>query len=281
MKDSIAAILTVHNRKVKTLDCLASLFAISPVVDVYLTNDGCTDGTADEILSRFPQVHIIQGDGNLFWTQGMNKAWQEALKGNYQYYLWLNDDVQLYPALINELLECEKIGGGACVVCGIVEDITRTRVIYGGRNANGRLILPSQQPQDIVLMNGNVVLIPQTVVDRIGIMDCHFHHDLGDVDYALTARENGIKVISTRCAVAAGYPNGACRVRKWNTTLANRFRKLNSPLGSPLAINFYFRKKHFGLLSAVLFNMRLVLLNILPDSIVKMIWGDKYMDKAE
>ena len=276
-----AAILTVHNRKAKTLTCLSSLFAIAPAIDVFLTDDASTDGTTEEIAKRFPQVHIIQGDGNLFWTRGMNKAWQEALKGNYQYYLWLNDDVQLFPAIIDELLECEKIGGGTCVVCGIVEDITRTRIIYGGRNANGRLIQPSLQPQDIVLMNGNVVLIPKTVVERIGIMDSHFHHDLGDVDYALTARENGIKVISTRCAVAAGYPNGACRVRKWNTTLTNRFRKLNSPLGSPLAINFYFRKKHFGLLNAVLFNVKLIFLNILPDSIVKMIWGDKYMDKVE
>ena len=281
MKDRIAAILTAHNRKVKTLDCLASLFALSSVIDVYLTDDGCSDGTADEVLSRFPQVYIVRGDGDLFWTRGMNKAWQEALKGNYSYYLWLNDDVQLYPALIDELLECEKIGGGACVVCGIVEDITRTRVIYGGRNMSGRLILPSSQPQDVVLMNGNVVLVPKTVVDKIGIMDSHFHHDLGDVDYALTAIENGIRVISTRCVVAAGYPNGICRVRKWNSSLKDRFRKLNSPTGSPLRLNFYFRKKHFGLLSAILFNTRLILLNVLPDSIVTMLWGDKYLDKSD
>ena len=278
---NIAAILTVYNRKAKTIACLTSLFAIAPTIDVFLTDDASVDRTAEEIAKCFPQVHIIQGDGNLFWTRGMNKAWQEALKGNYQYYLWLNDDVQLYPSAITELLECEIIGGGGCVICGIVEDQTKNRIIYGGRNRNGILITPSSHPQDVTYMNGNVVLVPQSVVNAIGIMDNHFHHDLGDVDYALTARENGLKVLSTRCAVAAGYPNGVCRVRKWNTSLVNRFRKLNSPLGSSLAINFYFRKKHFGLLSAVLFNMRLVLLNVLPDSVVKMIWGDKYMDKAE
>lgn len=281
MKDRIAAILTVHNRKTKTLDCLASLFAITSSVEVYLTDDGCTDGTADEVQSHFPQVHIVHGDGNLFWSQGMNKAWQEAVKGNYQYYLWLNDDMRLYPSLIDELLTCEEIGGGRCIVCGIVENITESRVIYGGRNKNGELLQPSPQPQDVVWMNGNVVLVPKEVVEHIGIMDNRFHHDLGDVDYALTARENGIKVITTRCAVAAGYPNGVCRVRKWNTTMVNRFRQLNSPLGSPLAINFYFRNKHFGLLSAILFNMRLVILNLLPDCIVAMLWGDKYMDKTD
>ena len=278
--NNIAAILTVHNRKAKTLDCLTSLFAIAPAIDVYLTDDASTDGTAVAIVKKFPTVHVIHGNGNLFWTRGMNLAWQEALKGNYQYYLWLNDDVRLYSHMLRELMECETIGGGGCVVCGLVENLDQSSIIYGGRNRSGELIQPSAQPQDVVMMNGNVVLVPHSVIEQIGIMDSHYHHDLGDVDYALTARENGIKVLSTRCAVAAGYPNGLCRVRKWNATLQERFRKLNSPLGSPLAINFYFRKKHFGLLSAILFNIRLILLNILPDRIVKMLWEDKYMDKT-
>lgn len=281
MKDRIAAILTVHNRKMKTLACLTSLYAIKPDIDVYLTDDGCTDGTQEEVKSRFPRVQIVQGDGNLFWTRGMNVAWKDACKGQYQYYLWLNDDVQLYPNFLKELLACESIGGDACIICGIIEDFAKTHVIYGGRDRYGKLIVPSEHPQDVVFMNGNVVLIPQSVVESIGIMDEHFHHDLGDLDYALTARENGIRVLSTRCAVAAGYPNGICRVRKWNTTLINRFQKLNSPLGSPLAINFYFRKKHFGILSAILFNTRLVILNLLPDCVVESIWGDKYKDKTE
>ena len=60
----VAVLMTVHNRKEKTLRCLQSLgstlepFADSVSVKVFLTDDGCTDGTADTIresgLSRFP-----------------------------------------------------------------------------------------------------------------------------------------------------------------------------------------------------------------------------------
>lgn len=56
-------------------------------------------------------------------------------------------------------------------------------------------------------MNGNVVLVPKSVVDKIGIINPIYHHDLGDVDYGLTAQENGIKVYATRIPIASGYSN--------------------------------------------------------------------------
>lgn len=89
----IAAILTCYNRKEKTFQCLASLFEIIPTCKVYLVDDNSTDGTSTLIHQKFPQVYLIQGNGNLFWSRGMYTAWKEAIKENYDYYLWLNDDI--------------------------------------------------------------------------------------------------------------------------------------------------------------------------------------------
>ena len=83
----IAAIITCHNRKEKTLVCLKSLFQIIQNIDVFLTDDGSTDGTSEAVKKIYPQVNIIQGDGNLFWSRGMYIAWKEAVKGGYDYYL--------------------------------------------------------------------------------------------------------------------------------------------------------------------------------------------------
>lgn len=87
MIQTLAVLLTVHNRKTKTLKCLQQLYTQIPIkgyqVDVYLTDDGCTDGTPEAISQEFPQVHIIHGDGKLFWNRGMYTAWQEAAKNNY------------------------------------------------------------------------------------------------------------------------------------------------------------------------------------------------------
>ena len=273
----IAVLLTCHNRKEKTLACLKSLYRIMLEVDVYLTDDGCTDGTAEAVKSIFPKVHVIQGDGTLFWNRGMLAAWKEAVKGDYDEYLWLNDDVELYPEFYTELRAC--CPDGDCIVSGLIEDFGKTRILYGGYDASKQLVQATGQSQDIRWMNGNVVLVPKAVVNRIGLLDPYFVHDLGDVDYGMRAWECGIAVVSTRCPIAAGYRNDVCRVRKWGTTLTQRFKALNKPLGSPLAQNFYFRRKHFGLLHAIAYDANIIFINLLPDWLVEKFWGNRYVDK--
>lgn len=276
---SIAAILTCFNRKDKTQKCLESLFKILPDCDVYITDDGSTDGTSDMLHQCFPKVKVISGTGNLFWSRGMYTAWKEAVKGEYDYYLWLNDDIELYPYFFEELLECNRQKGGNCVITGFIEDFEKTTILYGGSDEKKTLIQANGSPQKVTHMNGNVVLVPKSVVDKIGIMDPKLHHDLGDVDYGLTAIENGINVYTTRKPVAAGYSNDFCRVRKWGVSLRERFHRLNMPLGSPLRINYYFRKKHYGFMKAVMFCSYLTLLNLLPDWAVVKIWGTTYKNK--
>lgn len=275
----IAALLTCFNRKEKTERCLASLFSVQPDCDVYLVDDGSTDGTSDLIGQKFPKVNIIKGSGNLFWSRGMYTAWSEAVKSDYDYYLWLNDDIELLPFFVQELLKCEELVDEDCIVSGLIGNINGAGVLYGGSDAQKRLLGETGSPQDIRFMNGNVVLVPRSVVKKIGIIDPVLHHDLGDVDYGLTAQENSIRVVTTTRIVALGYPNNYCRVRKWGVGLTERFRRLNHPLGSPLGINFYFRMKHFGMGKAVAFCSYLVLLNLLPDWVVGKIWGDVYKNK--
>lgn len=277
----IAALLTCHNRREKTLVCLRSLFAANKNSDVYLTDDGCTDGTAQAVKAECPNVHIVEGDGTLFWSRGMYTAWKAAIKGDYDYYLWLNDDIRLYPFFLEELFKSYKDAKSSpCIVSGLIGDSNNTqKVIYGGSNDKKRLLGETGEPQDITYMNGNVVLVPRDVVKKIGIIDSVFHHDLGDVDYGLTAKENNIRVVTTTRIIALGYSNNYCRVRKWGTTLKARFQKLNTPLGSPIKLNFYFRKKHFGLFKALAYCAFLIVLNVFPDSTVRCIWGDTYMDK--
>lgn len=275
----IAALLTCFNRREKTIHCLRSLFNILPECNVYLVDDQSTDGTKEIVNKEFPQVHIIMGTGNLFWSRGMYTAWKEAIKGNYDYYLWLNDDIELYPFFFKELMECQLLNNSHCIISGLIENFNKSKILYGGSDSHKRLIQPNKEIQEIKFMNGNVVLVPKSVVNKIGIIDPLYHHDLGDVDYGLRALKNGIKVYATRIPIASGYSNNFCRIRKWGVSLRERFRRLYSPLGSNPTINFYFRKKHFGIVKASMFITYVFILNILPDKIIEKIWGDKYKDK--
>ena len=98
-----AVLLTCFNRKKHTLTCLNQLFFLSQEIDVYVVDDNSSDGTSAAILEQFPDVHLIKGNGNLFWNRGMHLAWKHASKHKYDFYLWLNDDVVLYKNCFDEM----------------------------------------------------------------------------------------------------------------------------------------------------------------------------------
>lgn len=53
----IAVLMTVHNRKDKTVTCLRHLFNVPRVfltIEVYLTDDACTDGTVAAVKNEYP-----------------------------------------------------------------------------------------------------------------------------------------------------------------------------------------------------------------------------------
>lgn len=147
MKKTVAVLLTVFNRKDITLKGLSTLYAaMKPVedkysFDVYMTNDGCTDGTPGAVKNCFPDVHIINGDGNLYWSGGMRKAWDVASKTlDYDYYLWFNDDAVLYENALQVLLSTEESYSNSIIVGNMCSSNDKKKLCYGGRDLDKKLI---------------------------------------------------------------------------------------------------------------------------------------------
>lgn len=277
-QNNIAVLITCFNRKEKTIRCLTSLYEIIKNIDIYLTDDLSVDGTSETISTRFPYVNIIRGNGELYWSRGMNLSWNHASKKDYNFYLWLNDDVILYDNSIIELFECSSMSRDLAIISGCIESHDKSRVLYGGSHNNSQLITPNGKLQNITFMNGNVVLIPKFVFSKLGFLDSHFHHDLGDVDYGLRANKKNIKVVTTRTYIGSCDDNELCRVRYQNQNIFIRFKKLYSPLGSNPFINFYFRRVHFGLINACTYFMYLHFINVIPNKLIKLIFKSKYLN---
>jgi GT2 family glycosyltransferase len=271
-----AILLTCHNRKAKTLDSLSHLCKFDERFEIYIVDDHSTDGTGEAIALQFPQVHLIKGNGDLYWNRGMLKAWEQAARQDYDFYLWLNDDVVLYENCFDELMACSGIQNHQAIISGIVEGRETKETLYGGTDTKKQLIVPDGEMHPITNLNGNVVLVPRDVYLRLGNLDPVYHHDLGDVDYGLRAKEHHIGVYTTRIAVASGDKNDVCRVRLSDVTMCSRFKRLYSPLGSNPAILFYFRRKHYGLINAAGYCLFLFIINVLPDTIVTFLFGERY-----
>jgi GT2 family glycosyltransferase len=244
--------MTCHNRRTKTLKCLELLFGQSlPAdyhLDVFLVDDGSSDGTGEAVHAAFPTVNVIPADGSLFWSGGMHLAWRHAAEGDYEFYLWMNDDTHVRPGctatLLNTHQQYAAAGQEACIIVASCYDPDTGKHSYGGEMVRDRhpgkaiAVLPDPHlPKSCDTFNGNCVLVPRAVFKALGFMR-RFRHSMSDTDYGLYATRNHLPVI-----IAPGYlaecvlnPIFDCPHSAWqNRALprAERWRKLVGRQGLP------------------------------------------------
>ena len=260
----IAVLMTCYNRRETTLKCLDAIKDQEELDDgiylqIYLVDDGCTDGTNDAVQNKFPEIIVIKGNGNLYWNGGMRVAWKEAMKLNYDYYLWLNDDSSLKKNALSILLSTADLllqeTSNPCIVAGSMRD-TYGSFSYGGRKQRccwhplGKLdiVIPSDIPQPCDVINGNCVLVPDEIVRVVGILSTDFTHGMGDYDYSLRAKRLGFS-----SWIAPGYV-GICLKNSFSGTcydpllpISERTALMASPTGLPPAREWMiFTKRHGG-----------------------------------
>jgi GT2 family glycosyltransferase len=254
----IAVLFTCFNRKVKTINSLTALYNCELPNDfmfnVFLVDDGSTDGTSQMIMNSFPEVIIIQGNGNLYWNRGMYTAWSNAEeKGRYDYFLWLNDDTLLYKNSLLELVSSAQSLNNNAIICGSTLDTRTNKLSYGGKLMNNEYIIPNGVLTKCDFFNGNIVLIPNEVYIKTGKNDFRFHHALGDFDYGLRAKKDGFKsyIAPSYCGECDAHDSyaGWCNP---STPLIKRFNLLYSPLGNHPVESFIFERRHNGILHAFL-----------------------------
>lgn len=260
-RERVAALLACHNRRDITLRCLAALFQQSLPeceLQVFLIDDGSTDGTSEAVAEQFPQVRIGRGSGKLFWNRGMHMAFSMALAEDFDYYLWLNDDTILNEdALALEIDTARELRdrGIDAIVTGSTKDAVTGVFTYGGYARHGRWLPPlflHQHPDPevalpCVTMNGNCTLIPRAVAKVVGNIDPHYQHSFGDVDYGLRATAAGFAVYAV-----PGYI-GTCSENNYDGSwtdkrlpLRRRWELMQSPKGSSWREWSHFSRQNLG-----------------------------------
>lgn len=267
----IAVLLTVHNRRDTTLNCLGNLFSnIIPskvIIHVYMVDDGCTDGTSEAVSKVFPQVTIIKGDGSLYWNRGMWTAWNEAAKHDYDFYLWLNDDTFVKPYMIESLIKTSEKVNNEAIIIGATQSSGSQQITYGGRDKDGNIPPLNGQKAEVNYFNGNIVLIPQCVYQILGNLDYYFMHSKGDFDYGMRAAAAGIKMI--QCGEALGVCDAHERIDKWcdhEIPFRQRWLYMWQPTGMPPYETFHFERRHYGIFTAT-FHMFTIIIRCLFPSV--------------
>lgn len=258
---NIAVLITTFNRKEKTLICLQNLREQTLTEDikltVFLTDDASSDGTAEAAAIAFPNIHVYNGNGSLFWAGGMRKSWNEAIKSNPDFYLLINDDTVLVNTAISSLLqtynEALQQFGKPAICIGSTKDKATGKTSYGGRRLVSRRKIFNYRVEnnetlaECDLGNANIMLVPHAVVAKIGILSDAYTHGIADYDYTLTAKKNGFPVVVAPGTLGFCQDDHGNSWKPQNTKLRERIKYSFSPKGLAYKEYLYFIRKHFPL----------------------------------
>ena len=258
-----AILVACHNRREKTLRFLDSLVtqAAYPklLIDIYLLDDGSTDGTAEAVKAAYPFVTILTGDGNLWWVGAMVKLWKYAIaQKTYDLFLLVNDDIILFENALEKLLSVYgKIDKEGVTLIGSTKDPKSGNWTYGGHNLKNIKHTPYYpvKPDEVKLLpiqlgHANFFLTDAATVKKIGIFTDAYKHKYADFDYTLTAHKAGLDVL-----IAPGYyawcefdHGNNSHLGRWlsgNHSLKERIKFLYKPNGLAYKEYLHYAKKHF------------------------------------
>ena len=113
---TVAAIVLNYNGKDITLQALESLTKMTyPECDIIHVDNGSTDGSTEAISKSFPQVRTIRAEQNIGPAGGLNLGMRRALESDYEYLLFLNNDIEVDPQMLSELVRVAE--GSADIGC--------------------------------------------------------------------------------------------------------------------------------------------------------------------
>ena len=225
----VEIVAPVHNRNAITLQCLKSLSLISTDgldVGVVIVDDGSTDGTSDAIKEQFPEVDIVDGDGDLWFTEGTNVGIRRALTRDPRYILLMNDDQVFDSEFLVRMVETAErhprsIVGALLLLWDTPHKLFQISPVWdtwagGWRHWQSQTVwtIP-QKPWLVDLIVGNCLLVPAEAFRECGLMDSKRYPNFGDAEFTPRLRKKGWQLLIDPRARVFCQPNAAPpRVRK-------------------------------------------------------------------
>lgn len=215
----LTVVIPTHNRWEElrtTLTCLSQ--SDYDDFEIVLIDDGCTDGTAEHCRREFPGVHLLQGDGNLWWSGAINKGMEYALNRGAEAIVWLNDDNRVEPDTLSRMVESFKRMGERSIICARTKSAGTGSDEWVGdpprwHQEFGEWTPPDLSAREVPVKHppgGRGVLIPAQCFREIGLVGSRaFPHYWADHDFHYRAMKAGYQYYLATGAIVWNVPNVA------------------------------------------------------------------------
>jgi len=185
-----------------TNDCLASLKKLNyDRWKVVVIDNASTDDSAARIHERFPEVEIVQLEGNLGYAKGNNSGIRLALERGAEYVWLLNNDTtvdsEALRAMVHLAEENPRIGAVGSAVY-YASQPNRVQAWGGGyvdfRLGRARHFTGPVADTEIEFLTGTSLLLRRPILESLGLLDEGFFMYWEDTDYSFRLREAGLQL---------------------------------------------------------------------------------------
>src|SRR5574340_100595 len=171
---TVHVVIPVKDRWGFTRACLRSLEGQTYTERrVIVVDDGSTDGTSERLRVEFPDVLVIEGDGQLWWAGATARGIASVLSecSPEDFVLTLNNDTTVPPEFIENLVAVFDAEGERALVGGVTVDIEdHDSIVDGGptiRWATARTYLEHAGESLAAVVGGGVsVVYPDALSGR-------------------------------------------------------------------------------------------------------------------
>ncbi|MFZ6011309.1 MAG: glycosyltransferase family 2 protein, partial [Bacteroidota bacterium] len=203
----LVSIITInYNQLQHTLALLRSLRDVRyPAIEVIVVDNGSAEDPTPAIAAQYPEVKLIVSSKNLGFAGGNNLG-IEASSGKYL--LFLNNDTEVDPRFLEPLVNLfetnPQAGAASSKILYYNSDNTiqyagSTRINpFTGRNQRTGYLEKDNGQHDTLketdLAHGAAMMVPRSVVEKVGAMPEFFFLYYEEVDWCETIKRGGYKI---------------------------------------------------------------------------------------
>jgi hypothetical protein len=202
----VLGIVLNYDGREMTLQTLASLLAGDyPTLDLLVVDNGSTDGSDAAVAERFPAVRRRRTETNLGISGGLNLGFRVGLAEAYDYLVAMNNDLEVAPDLMSELVRLAEARPRAGVVgpkCYFYHG-DRNRLWSAGGELRFREAVTRERgmgeadegqfdrEQSVGYVNGALMLIRRQALLDVGLWDPVYQVSVEDADFCARAKRAG------------------------------------------------------------------------------------------
>jgi GT2 family glycosyltransferase len=207
---SVAAVVLNWNGCERVLEAISALYKSEfPLAEIFMVDNGSTDGSVETVRKTFPLVTILSQRSNLGVSEGRNVGIRPAVASGVDYIFHIDNDIEVTPETVGELVRLAEKRPDVGIVGTIMyfkSDRTLIQNIGGRICYRQHVLLPVAwmerdrgqyaNPVEVEMVAGGAMLTRAEVFRQVGYFDGgYLGYGLEDTDFCVRVRHAGWKLL--------------------------------------------------------------------------------------